>query len=642
MAFKDLRLGAKFGFGFGLVLLTTASVAGVGLLGMASVDDRVDKAADVQRLVDLLNDARQQEKNFILRDDPKAAAQAKDDIASLIEQAKTTRQKFQDPKNQQQMDRVAALAKEYTESFGGYVKAQASGADAEKAMIEAARTVESVASALGDDQLAEYREQRKNGETSGELDMSVKNAVDSERVVTAILQARRHEKNFQIRKDPKYVEQVNAALADGEEVAKAIGERETTEKHKQSAQKLLKGLGDYKRAFDQFAASLNERKALEQALVESARALKSEAVAAAADQVAKRSTEMSRARRTMLGGLALALLFGGLAALLSTRAITSALGKAVKAAHRIASGDLTGDIGVDSKDEIGELLAALSQMKQRLSEIVGEVRSASIEITGAADAIATGNEDLARRTTEQVASLEETAASMEELTTTVKQNTENAARADHLATEARQQAELGSQVLKRAMDAMGELSKSSNRIADIIGLIDEIAFQTNVLALNAAVEAARAGEEGRGFAVVAAEVRQLAQRSAAAAREISVLIRDSLSRVEEDTRLVNESGQSLHDILGAVTKVTDVVGSIAEASRGQTGGIEQATSAMSEIDQIAQQNSVLVESAADAARALDAQAHSLEQLMSQFKVSSRTTSTLSAPEPLTSLVPQPA
>jgi methyl-accepting chemotaxis protein len=253
-------------------------------------------------------------------------------------------------------------------------------------------------------------------------------------------------------------------------------------------------------------------------------------------------------------------------------------------------------------------------------KVVGEIKRAAVEVQAGAQEISQGNLNLSQRTEEQASSLEETASSMEEMTSTVKMTADNAGQARQLAVAARQQAEKGSAVVGSAVSAMSEINQSSRKIADIIGVIDEIAFQTNLLALNAAVEAARAGEQGRGFAVVASEVRNLAGRSATAAKEIKALIMDSVGKVEEGSKLVDQSGKSLDDIGAAVKRVTDVVAEIAEASLEQASGIEQVNKAVMQMDEMTQQNAALVEEASAASEAIVGQATQLADLVARYRV----------------------
>jgi len=262
----------------------------------------------------------------------------------------------------------------------------------------------------------------------------------------------------------------------------------------------------------------------------------------------------------------------------------------------------------------------VNQLADNMAGLVSQVKAAAGEVFRGAEEISAGNANLSQRTEQQSSSLEETASSMEEMTSTVKQNADNAGQANQLATAARDQAEKGGTVVGRAVRAMTDINDSSKRIADIIGVIDEIAFQTNLLALNAAVEAARAGEQGRGFAVVASEVRSLAGRSATAAKEIKDLIQDSVKKVEDGSVLVAQSGQTLEQIVSSVKKVSDIIAEIAAASREQSSGIEQVNRAIMQMDQMTQQNAALVEEATASSQAMADQARQLNEILSRYQV----------------------
>ena len=292
--------------------------------------------------------------------------------------------------------------------------------------------------------------------------------------------------------------------------------------------------------------------------------------------------------------------------------------EAARVITALSAGDLTQCMDGAYEGGLATLQVELNASMGNLLSTVQQIRSASSSITSAAGEISQGNTDLSQRTEEQASSLEETAASIEELTSTVKQNADNAREASQLAVSAREQASKGGTVVQNAVVAMGAINESSKKIADIIGVIDEIAFQTNLLALNAAVEAARAGEQGRGFAVVASEVRNLAQRSAGAAKEIKTLINDSVRKVDEGSKLVNASGTTLNEIVASVKRVADIIAEIAAASAEQSSGIDQVNKAVGQMDQVTQQNAALVEEAAAAAESLDDQARGLLDAMSFF------------------------
>ena len=302
------------------------------------------------------------------------------------------------------------------------------------------------------------------------------------------------------------------------------------------------------------------------------------------------------------------------------RTLIVPLNRLIGSIKHIANGDLARSIDVNGTNEMGQLAASLKHMQGELVRTVGNVRQGANAIYSGASEISAGNNDLSSRTEQQSASLEETAASMEQLTATVKQNAENARQASHLALSASETAQRGGKVVANVVQTMHEIAGSSQKIADITSVIDGIAFQTNILALNAAVEAARAGEQGRGFAVVAGEVRNLAQRSAQAAKEIKGLIEDSVNRVDIGSTLVESAGETMGDIVSAVTRVTDIMGEIASASDEQSRGIDQVGQAVSEMDRVTQQNAALVEESASAAAALEEQASMLTQAVSVFRI----------------------
>jgi methyl-accepting chemotaxis protein len=339
-----------------------------------------------------------------------------------------------------------------------------------------------------------------------------------------------------------------------------------------------------------------------------------DATAGAIDDNAVRST------RLMIILAACALAAGAALSWLLTVGIVRPIRAAVAVAETVAAGDLTHHIDASAQDETGALLRALRHMNDSLVGIVGQVRGGTETIATASREISAGNLDLSSRTEQQAGALEETAASMEELTTTVRQNADNARQANQLAIAASEVAVQGGAVVGEVVTTMGAINDSAKRIVDIIGVIDSIAFQTNILALNAAVEAARAGEQGRGFAVVAAEVRSLAQRSAAAAKEIKELITASVSSVDAGAKLVDQAGSTMEQVVTSIRRVTDIMAEITSASQEQTGGIEQVNQAIGQMDQVTQQNAALVEEAAAAATSMQDQAAKLAEVVSVFKL----------------------
>jgi methyl-accepting chemotaxis protein len=320
----------------------------------------------------------------------------------------------------------------------------------------------------------------------------------------------------------------------------------------------------------------------------------------------------------LLNGVMIVL--GALAAVAITRSITRPLAGAVRAAETVADGDLTGAFERQRRDELGDLMRAMQTMNDGLASVVSEVQHGTRAIAGASSEIATGNLDLSNRTEQQAGALEETASSMEELTSTVRHNADNATQANQMAQAASQVAVRGGEIVGQVVQTMSAIDGASRKIVDIIGVIDGIAFQTNILALNAAVEAARAGEQGRGFAVVASEVRNLAQRSATAAKEIKALIGDSVTQVNAGTTLVQQAGATIGEVVTSVARVTDIMAEITAASREQSAGIDQVNTAIAQMDQMTQQNAALVEEAAAAAASMQDQSAHLEQMVSRFRL----------------------
>ncbi|CAN7234397.1 methyl-accepting chemotaxis protein [Acidovorax sp. LjRoot129] len=314
----------------------------------------------------------------------------------------------------------------------------------------------------------------------------------------------------------------------------------------------------------------------------------------------------------------------------SVRSITKSLGQAQELADRIASGDLSRDVEVMNQDEVGQLVAAMGRMQDALRRLVREVQDAAGNISTASSEIASGNHDLSHRTEQTAANLEETASSMEMLTSTVQQSAQSSRQASDFASTAAEVAARGGAVVSQVVTTMDQITTSSRKIADITGVIDSIAFQTNILALNAAVEAARAGEQGRGFAVVASEVRSLAQRSAEAAKEIKGLISSSVERVEDGSRLVSQAGQTMTEIVSSVRRVSDIIGEITASSAEQSDNIGQISQAVSQLDQMTQQNAALVEQSTAASESLREQAVHLTSAVRQFRLQEGATAATAA------------
>ncbi len=440
-----------------------------------------------------------------------------------------------------------------------------------------------------------------------------------------------HFKNYLLRGqdyDKKFMDDI--AAIDQAAASYVNNHGEMNEREKTALRQIKDGADTYRAAIKQAAEMKTAGKSIEEIdkLIKGA----DKEISKAFDELTKVAQEETGATAQSISSTAVSskreiIFIGVLAAVLSMLFawmtainITRPLKEAVTVAAAVAKGDLTQRIEVTSTDEVGQLLQALKGMNESLAGIVTEVRGTTDSISTASQEIAQGNADLSQRTEEQASSLEETASSMEELTSTVKQNAENAKQANQLATNASNIAVKGGQVVGDVVETMASISDSSRKIVDIISVIEGIAFQTNILALNAAVEAARAGEQGRGFAVVAGEVRNLAQRSAAAAKEIKTLIDDSVNKVDSGSKQVDQAGATMTEIVQAVRRVTDIMAEIAAASNEQSAGIEQVNQAITQMDEVTQQNAALVEEAAAAAEAMQEQAEVLMHAVSIFKL----------------------
>ena len=377
-------------------------------------------------------------------------------------------------------------------------------------------------------------------------------------------------------------------------------------------------------------AALEEYKAPINQFEQIAHDIDIEAEAHMAEMVEVMNAQQQQALVALLAFAAVCVVLAVLLAWLITRSITRPVRYAVSVVEDVAGGNLRRDISVDGRDEIAQLLTAMSKQRQTLAALVLSLRQLSESVYTGAREIALGNDELSTRTQEQAANLEETAASMEQMTSTVKQNADNSAQADQLARQVRSRAGEGNAVVQTAVQAMDEINASSRRISEIVGLIDDIAFQTNLLALNASVEAARAGEQGRGFAVVASEVRNLASRSAAAAKDIKKLVEDSANKVADGSKQVALSGEVLSEIVESINKVGDLISEIAAAGNEQANGIDQVNIAVSQMDTMTQQNASLVEESAAASVSLEEQAASLDKQIAFFQLPDQATN---APAP---------
>ena len=581
-----------------IILLALGITAIVNLHSIRAQFDGLIEATQVERYAYL---TLGEEKNYLLEEKEESYIKAMKDIDTIIAALDSIDKTSTDPALLKRSKEARAATLEYRKGYENGVAALKANKAAVKTMIAEGQLVEKLAE--------EYYQSTKNEAALG--------------VNITALKIMKAEKEERINKNRKFYQLMINLRAD---LTRYFNELDPAGKDDKVNQ-ARKATEDY---FKAAALWIENDDKLTKEILPKMQALGVDVVRLAFDAAGDAAKSMI-ATQTVSNfiisiGLGFAVVLGILIGIILSNMIARPLIYGVDFAKTVAGGDLTQRINpqyLQRGDEIGDLAHALDEMVVQLKDMVGKVTQTTNQVSSAAAEIAQGSADLSQRTEEQASALEETASSMEQLTSTVKQSADNAGQANSLAGAARTQAEQGGQVVDQAITAMSAINASSRKIADIIGVIDEIAFQTNLLALNAAVEAARAGEQGRGFAVVAGEVCKLAQRSADAAKEIKGLITDSVTKVEDGSRLVDRAGQTLREIMTSVKKVSDIVAEMAAAAREQASGIEQVNKAILEMDQVTQQNAALVEETAAASHAMGDQARELQGLMAFFTLDHR-------------------
>ncbi|MGO4745966.1 methyl-accepting chemotaxis protein [Serratia quinivorans] len=597
--FVHLTVGKKLGLGFGLMLLLTAIIAGTGAQYLHIIESRADRIDFSNRLNDEINQAKYNRALFGQTYKPEYLKNNRTNIENAVKMINQGQDLDWDPQSRKDLQRLVALIGRYQQQQNAFEKAVAA-----KDAVRQSWNMSEVQDSLN---------QVERQLTHGDLQLAF---IQLNQKLTLVRYGAR---GLLLSLNSKSEAPLMTAIDDARSAANALSQR-LNDAQRPLLQPLLIALDDYKNRIEAYLPAYQQEQKISQQLGSSAQEIGTLVNAFMQDELTQIHNDINTAQLQMGITTLIAIIAGLLIAWRITLQITRPLQSTLALAERIASGDLRQAQASTRRDELGQLLNAVAIMSQNLRDMIEKIQMGVSQVSTAAAEIAAGNTDLSSRTEQQAAAVEETAASMEQLTATVKQNAENAHHANQLATDASQTAQQGGKLVENVVSTMRDISSSSQRIAEITTLINGIAFQTNILALNAAVEAARAGEQGRGFSVVASEVRNLAQRSAQAAKEIEGLITESVSRVQTGTTLVENTGNTMEQIVLSVTHVRDIMAEIAAASDEQTRGIAQIGQAIVEMDHTTQQNAALVEESAAAADSLEEQAEMLLQSVSVFRL----------------------
>ncbi len=606
---KNLKLSMKIGGGFALILVLTTIVGYIGFQGMSSVLDRVDKADDANRLVKDILEARRAEKNFVIRGRDEYVKEVTDMVNSINDQAGITKQKFKDVENKKLMEDVLAASSAYGRAFTEYVKYEKQKMEFEKSMEEQARQVEKTAEQLRQDQKNEfYRLLQSNADVQILKDKSEK-ADAANRIIKWLLQVRRAEKNYIIRKNPDYVQEVNTLLQTITQASNELIAGFAQVENRELAQRIIDALKEYDGVFKQYVLMTEKQAEADDTMVKEARGVIEACTVSREDQKKQMQDQITAANWLIIGGAFAALLLGVFIAFIITRDLLRQIGGEPyyisELARKVADGDLSMHLASNRKQDSG-VYAAIKDMIGKLTGIVTEVTSASDNVSSGSQEISSTAQQLSQGATEQAASAEEVSSSMEEMGANIKQNADNALQTEKIALKSSEDATKGGEAVAKTVGAMKD-------IAEKISIIEEIARNTNLLALNAAIEAARAGEHGKGFAVVAAEVRKLAERSQKAAGEIGELSKASVETAEN-------SGSLFTAIVPDIQKTAELVQEISAASGEQNSGVDQINKAIMQLDTVIQQNASASEEMASMAEELSSQAEHLQGTMSFFKL----------------------
>ncbi|KHS67599.1 chemotaxis protein [Pectobacterium brasiliense] len=603
MNFDNLKVGKKLGLGFFLILLMTMVIAGAGIMHIGSLKDSINKVNLSNDINDEINQAKYYRALYGTTYNPDDIKKNVEHIANVSKLAEKSKEFHWPESDAKKIASIPTLITRYQEKQSNYINAVGKKDAVRKSWNIS--TTEKPLEQLNDQLKAD------NNSTTLQLLLSDLNQ--------KLIAVRYHVRGLLLstnkESEEKLTDAINAAQTSLTFLYQSLSaeQRETLSPVLAIMNNYEEQVLAYMPAYEEEMAQAGQMQVVAGQLNDVVKSLLSDQLAASQEDIRNATLQMSIAAL-------ITLLLGLLISWFISRQITTPLGNTLNMAEKIATGDLTMSINTTRKDELGQLMSAMSKMNDNLHNMIDDIRVGVSQISNASSEIVAGNTDLSSRTEQQAAAVEQTAASMEQLTATVKQNADNAHHANKLAISASQTAKQGGEQVNNVVQTMTAIESSSKRIAEITSVINSIAFQTNILALNAAVEAARAGEQGRGFAVVASEVRSLAQRSSQAAKEIEGLISESVTQVSRGATLVGNAGKTMNDIVTSITQVHDIMGEIATASDEQSRGISQVSQAIVEMDSTTQQNAALVEQSSAAADSLEEQARLLKQAVSVFRL----------------------
>ncbi|KMK85270.1 methyl-accepting chemotaxis sensory transducer [Pectobacterium brasiliense ICMP 19477] len=603
MNFDNLKVGKKLGLGFFLILLMTMVIAGAGIMHIGSLKDSINKVNLSNDINDEINQAKYYRALYGTTYNPDDIKKNVEHIANVSKLAEKSKEFHWPESDAKKIASIPALITSYQEKQSNYINAVG-----KKDAVRKSWNISTT-----EKPLEQLNDQLKTDNNSTTLQLLLSDL--NQKLIAVRYHVRGLLLSTNKESEEKLTDAINAAQTSLTFLYQSLSaeQRETLSPVLAIMNNYEEQVLAYMPAYEEEMAQAGQMQVVAGQLNDVVKSLLSDQLAASQEDIRNATLQMSIAAL-------ITLLLGLLISWFISRQITTPLGNTLNMAEKIATGDLTMSINTTRKDELGQLMSAMSKMNDNLHNMIDDIRVGVSQISNASSEIVAGNTDLSSRTEQQAAAVEQTAASMEQLTATVKQNADNAHHANKLAISASQTAKQGGEQVNNVVQTMTAIESSSKRIAEITSVINSIAFQTNILALNAAVEAARAGEQGRGFAVVASEVRSLAQRSSQAAKEIEGLISESVTQVSRGATLVGNAGKTMNDIVTSITQVHDIMGEIATASDEQSRGISQVSQAIVEMDSTTQQNAALVEQSSAAADSLEEQARLLKQAVSVFRL----------------------